>query len=343
MARLWMVRGHSGGTSQRRSGILAGMTAIVAFGYLYLNFEPAPAGTHSKTKKNRAVQLASAIEAMPLPVVRPTAPSQAPQNGAAPKPAAVVAKPTSPQAETSEADRIALLMNLALLEQGRRRLLEIPDYTCTFFKQERIGSELSDGQEIELKMRHKPFSIYMKWLSGDKGRELLYVDGQQDNKMIVHPGGWKARLLPAIKVDPDGSLALREARHPVTMVGLVKLCEEIIGHRKQELEHRHPVRCQIVEHQVMNERPCYCFISLYIDRKTSEEYRKSIQYIDKEWLLPVCVKNYGWPEAKQTFTDQNALDEATLIEHYAYSDLQVNQQLASEDFDRANKSYSFRR
>ncbi len=28
--------------------------------------------------------------------------------------------------------------------------------------------------------------------------------------------------------------------------------------------------------------------------------------------FPICVKNYGWPEAKQTFADDKALDEATL-------------------------------
>ena len=55
------------------------------------------------------------------------------------------------------------------------------------------------------------------------------------------------------------------------------------------------------------------------------------------------MKNYAWPEAKQTFADDTALDEATLVEHYAYSELQFNQQLASKDFDRANKAYGFRR
>ena len=55
------------------------------------------------------------------------------------------------------------------------------------------------------------------------------------------------------------------------------------------------------------------------------------------------MKNYGWPDAKQTGADDKALDEATLIEHYAYSELQFNQQLASKDFDRGNKAYRFRR
>jgi hypothetical protein len=238
---------------------------------------------------------------------------------------------------------MALQMNTVLIEQGRRRLSESNDYTCTFYKQERIADEMLEGVFIDLKIRHKPFSVYMKWLSGEKGRELLYVDGEHDGKMVVHPGGWKARLLPSVKIEPDSSLAMRETRHPVTMVGLVKLCDEIIARRKAELAGNHPVRCQFLENETIGDRACYGFIAVYLDRKVSEEYRKSIQYIDKELLLPICVKNYAWPEEKQSFADENAVDEATMIEHYAYTELQFNQQLANEDFDRGNRSYNFRR
>jgi hypothetical protein len=320
---------------RNRSILVAGASTLVATGSFYLIFGPSFAGAGNKPKTAGSKHVALVTRDMF-------------------KPAAVLAVPNPPieaapaaaetgRLATTEADRLAMLMNMVLLEQGRRRLAETPDYTCTFFKQERIGGELGDGQSIELKLRHKPFSVYMKWLSGDKGREVLYVDGVDDNRITVHPGGWKARFMPALKIDPEGTLALSEARHPVTMVGLVNLCDQIIGRRKAELSHHDPVRCRLVENETANDRPCYCFISTYLDRKRSEEYRKSLQFVDKEWLLPVCVKNYGWPEAKQACEDEKALDEATLIEHYAYSELQLNQQLASKDFDRGNETYGFRR
>lgn len=319
---------------QKHSTLLAGVTALVATGSLYLIFGPAFAADGGKPKTANGTRLAIATRDMFKPPVLL----------AVPNPTAAANRVSEQElTATTEADRIAMLMNLALLEQGRRRLAESPDYTCTFYKQERIGTELTDGQIIELKLRQKPFSVYMKWLSGDKGREVLYVDGADDNRMTVHPGGWKGRLVPALKIDPEGSLALSEARHPVTMVGLVKLCDEIINRRKNEMEHRHPVRCRLIENEMVNDRPCYCFISSYLDRKSSGEYRKSIQYIDKEWLLPLSVKNYAWPENKQAVADDNALDEATLIEHYAYSELQFKQQLAGKDFDRANEAYGFKR
>jgi len=311
------------------------MVALTTIGFLYLNFDPTLAGSEPVKKSNDLTRLASIVNTPKL--------TSLPAAATVPAPVALAKTSLKPQLEISKADRVAMLMNVVLLEQGRKRLTEATDYTCNFYKQERLGADLSDGQFIELKMRHKPFSVYMKWISGEKGRELLYVDGEHDNKMIVHPGGWKARLVPAIKLEPDGALAMRESRHPVTMVGLVKLCEEIITRRKVEIERSHPVRCQLIEQEIVNDRPCWCFVSVYLDRKVSEDYRKSVQFIDKEWLLPLCVKNYSWPEEKQKFADDNALDEATLIEHYAYSDLQFNQQLANEDFDKTNKAYGFRR
>jgi Protein of unknown function (DUF1571) len=331
MMRVW----RGGSRSSKRSGFLAALTFFAAPAFLYLNFEPAPAGADRKHRKVDITRLVTSIEAVPKPAATPVV--STPVNGPADAKKATVA------AGPSEFDRIAMLMNLVLLEQGRRRLADVPDYTCTFFKQERLGTELSDGQIMELKMRHKPFSVYMKWLNGEKGRELLYVDGEQDNKMIVHPGGWKSRIVPAIKLEPDSSLALAESRHPVTMVGLLKLSDEIITRRKSEIERKCPLRVQFLENETANDRPCYCFVATYLDRKTSEEYRKSIQYIDREWLLPICVKNFAWPDASQKFANDGALDEATLVEHYAYTELQLNQQLANDDFDRANKSYNFRR
>jgi hypothetical protein len=330
----WLRQRDSRGPFQRRSVLFAGFPALVATGSLYLIFGPAFAGEDGKSKTANGARVAAVARDTFKPLTLLTVPN----------PVASAALPSQWTAvSTTEADRVAILMNLALLEQGRRRLAECSDYTCTFYKQERIGSELTDGQSIELKLRHKPLSIYMKWDSGDKGRELLFVDGADDNRLTVHPGGWKARLIPAFKIDPDGSLALSEARHPVTMLGLLKLCDEITGRRKSDLQHRHAVRCRLIENEPINDRPCFCFVSTYLDRKCSEDYRKSIQYVDKEWLLPVCVKNYVWPEDKQTFSDDSALDEATLVEHYAYSELQFNQQLASKDFDRSNEAYGFKR
>ena len=58
----------------------------------------------------------------------------------------------------------------------------VHDYSCTFFKQERIDGELGEQQQILMKVRHEPFSVYMSFLKPYAGREVLYVDGQNERQ-----------------------------------------------------------------------------------------------------------------------------------------------------------------
>src|SRR5262249_8673130 len=90
--------------------------------------------------------------------------------------------------------RLALRLHIALLAVRKSRIENIPDCTATFLKQEGFdGDDLQELQTIQLKMRHKPFGCYMKWLEGgDVGREVLFAEGQYDDKMQVRLGGKKA-------------------------------------------------------------------------------------------------------------------------------------------------------
>ncbi len=270
----WLRHRDSGRPFQKHSILLAGVTTLVATGSLYLIFGPAFAGADRKPKTANGTRLAVATR----DIFKPSALL------AVPNPTAALNRASEPAvAATTEADRIAMLMSMALLEQGRRRLAESPDYTCTFYKQERIGSELSrrpdhraEGAAQALQRLHE----MAQRRQGARGALRRRHGRQPDDR----PSGRLERAAgpPASRSIRKGSLAMSEARHPVTMVGLVKLCDEIISRRKSELEHRHPVRCRLIENEIANDRPCYCFVSTYLNRKSSEEYRKSIQYIDKE-------------------------------------------------------------
>ncbi len=239
--------------------------------------------------------------------------------------------------------RFALLMNLLLLEKGYAQLSKTPSYTATFFKQERLGDELGEGQVIQVKLRHAPFSVYMHWLVGDKGREVLYIDGENDGDMVAHPGGWKGRMLPAINLNPRGSIAMAESRHPVTNIGLLELARHGIEICKQTLTYESGVSCYLIDNQMFDNRPCYLVVVEHATQKTSPDYRKLVVYIDEKLSVPVAVRNFGWPQGAQRALKGPQLDAATLVENYSYSNIQIEAQLAAADFDRNNKSYKFRR
>lgn len=239
--------------------------------------------------------------------------------------------------------RLALMMNLLLLEKGYRELAKVPSYTATFFKQERFGDDLGEGQVIQVKLRHEPFSVYLHWLVGDKGREVLYVEGENDGDMIAHPGGWKGRMLPAIRLDPKGAIALRESRHPVTNIGLLELARHGIEICKHNLSYESGVACRLIDKQTFDNRPCYLVMIEHESPQTSPDYRKLVVFIDEKLSVPVAVRNYGWPQQGQSHLKGQQLDEATLVENYSYSSLRIEPQLAEADFDENNRSYKFRR
>lgn len=240
--------------------------------------------------------------------------------------------------------RMAVLMQVLLLEKGLEWIKNNPAYTATFYKKERIGANLTDDQFISLKLRNEPFSVYMKWIKGnDEGQEILYVDGENNNEMLVKVGGVGGRMLPALKLDPHGSMAMSKARYPVTKLGFKQMLEEILQFRRTDLANMSGVKCRMLEDQQIDGRECYCFIVEYGSPERSEIFRKSVIYLDEENGMPVCVKNFGWLTGEQQQLDPKEADKESLLEFYSFSDVSFENKLASADFSRENENYHFKR
>jgi hypothetical protein len=233
--------------------------------------------------------------------------------------------------------RWAMNMHVLILQRGMEKFARVPFYRAKLFKQELVNGSLLEGQDIDLKMGHAPFSVYMKWRSGDKGRQAIYVDGQHDNKLLVQPGGVTGRLSGTLKIDPKGDLAMNESRHPVTKIGLVELAKEIYEVQSGNLQDATPFQCELTEDASFEDRPCFRFMVEYPSASVSKSYRKSEILIDKEFSMPVCVRNFGWGEEGKP-----ASDDETLIEHYAYSEIDASEELTENDFDPKNKKYYMR-
>ena len=293
--------------------------AIAILTVLFLNLEcqPRPAGADTIRAASRTAPVAMARQS-PLPVA------------------------ADDESLTPEqlAERM-LKQKVELIEKGVEFLKGMPDYTALFAKRELVDGVMLDEQTISIKVRHQPFSVYMKWNDYDVGREVLYVDGINNGNMLVHAGGWKARL-PALLMSPDSTLALKESRHPVTKAGLLALANTILEYNREDLKTKNYSSCVQLEDQMFGDRPCVNFLLEYRDRTCSREYRKSSTLIDKEWGVPVYIKNFGWPSDESTASGEE-LDEATLIEQYSYSDVKFRSSLASLDFEDTNADYRFKR
>ncbi len=296
--------------------------SLLVFSFVYANIDPVPAGSDTEPVNLNLAQLANSSPQL----IQTASISNSGSNNSD--------DDTEAGSSSVLTGRTALLMNKLMLEEGIRNFEKHHGYTTTFIKQELIDGVMSENQVMNLKLMHAPFSVYMKWLVGDKGQEVLYVAGQNDNKMIVKVGGAKGRFIPPIKLNPTGSTAMKKSRHPITNIGLVNQSKKILSYRIKELTNGEmELKCQMHSDQMFEDRECYCFIIEYNHKDVSPPYRKSVIYLDKEWLVPVCTKNFNWPSGSEKLTGIE-LDQQTMIEAYSYSNIKMNTRLAGADFSR---------
>ena len=234
-----------------------------------------------------------------------------------------------------------LQRKIELLNKGVAFLEKVPDYTAQFSRLEVVNGELLEEQMTSMKVAHKPFNVYMKWENFDTGREVIYGEGLNNGNLLVHPGGWKARL-PPLSMEPDSSLAKAESRHPITQIGLSNLAKTIINSHRRDIEQNAIANCDQAENQRIGGRDCLCFVTEFRDAKSSPEYLKSIVMIDAEWNVPLFIKNFAWPPDAVTAVGEE-LDTATIIEQYSYTDVKLRASLTAADFDRTNEDYNFKR
>lgn len=231
---------------------------------------------------------------------------------------------------------------VTLLEKGREFLHKTADYTAKFRKREVVQGELLDEQIMFVKCRPQPLDVYLLWLEGDVGREVLYREGANNGKLIAHDGGWKARI-PAFSLSVDCMLAMRDSRYPVTMAGLLGLTEIMLGIHRDDLGRLNFASCELDDQQSIDQRACFCFTTKYQSQSDSPTYRKSVTWIDQERGVPLQSWHYEWSNPKlASSANETELDQATLIESYSFEEVQFDRGLSDQDFDRANSEYHFR-
>ena len=267
------------------------------------------------------------------------APALLPAANAPPPPSAVVAAPvaaTPPQpgprldaalARWKKVDWDAAVQadQLKFLNLVQQRCSEtIFDFSARFFKQERINGELQDEEAADMKWRGSPFSVYMKYVLGDEGREVLYVAGQYDNKIQGHPGGWLGALIK-VQVAPDDPSVLKTNLRPITAAGMINMISVIVA--QCELARSHgDLQLQYVGKIEAGGRPAYA-IKRLLPNKPIYPNKELVILIDCAALVPVGSDGYGW--------------DGQLLTKYHFTDFKLNVGLPDRDFDRSNKDYGF--
>jgi len=219
----------------------------------------------------------------------------------------------------------------------------VDDYTCRIIKQERVHGELQPPEYMDAKIRTrkvedgkvtKPLSVYMRFVAPKnvEGREVIWVEGKNSNKLRAHEGGTAGRFLPSVWLDPDGALAMRGQLHPIYDIGIENLVLKLI--ERGTKEKKFP-ECDVefIQGAKINGRGCTLLKVIHPVQRPHFEFNKAEIFIDDELKVPIRYAAYFWP-AKPG-------EPEPVLEAYTYLNLKINVGLKDADFDPNNPNYNF--
>ena len=235
-----------------------------------------------------------------------------------------------------ESHPLAPALNLARV-RGAYLHEHVRDFTCLLVKRERINGQLHDYEYLATKVRReqrdgdqitKPFAIYAQYLGPKKvrGRQVLYVQGENDGKMLVRKGGSRFNYI-TVKLQPNGAAAMRESRYPITELGLDSITQRFISQTLNDIRHDptgENSRVTFFHQASVENRPCLHIQVVHPTRQEQFTYHMANLYIDNELHMPIRVEIYDWPK------DGDA--KPVLEEEYTLTRLQLNVGLTDADF-----------
>ena len=248
--------------------------------------------------------------------------------------------PARPGSDTHPLDPAIRLAEEAL-ERFRRT---VRDYKAILVKRERINGVLGKTEFALIKVRSErrekdrvvtPFSVYLYFLKPEKirGREVLYVRGRNGGKMLAHdsPNNFMGRF-PSTWLAPDGAIAMRGQRYPITEIGIENLIVQLLkkGYRDRK---RGECEVEFRKGTKINDRTCTLLQVTHPVPRPYFDFHIAQIFIDDALQVPIRYAAYTWP-AKRGGTP-------VLLEEYTYLRLELNCGLTDVDFDPKNPKYNF--
>lgn len=251
-----------------------------------------------------------------------------PQTPAAETPKVVIADDGKALPDATAMEKLITEDPVAFLENCLRRYKrEVKGYTCIFEKRERIGGlhgKLHDKEIIDVVFRENPFGVLFRWIEGArKAERALYVEGENNGKMLARPSGFANKLAPIVERDVDGEDARQSGRYTLKDFGMYHGCARTLATWRAARADNALKVDYLGEKKVKEVGDRLCYVLRRVDFKKPEEegVRELTIYIDKDNWLQVGSLLKG--------------EDGKFIAEYYFRDIRLNPELKPEQLSRA--------
>jgi outer membrane lipoprotein-sorting protein len=202
-----------------------------------------------------------------------------------------------------------------ILEKMRAGYARVHDYKTTFIRQEQIKGRLSAEEFIDLEFK-RPFMIRMRWQKGkNKGREVVYVEGSDEDKVLVRLNGLMGRFVRLLLLDPEGALAMRGSHRSIRQAGIGNLVDSVLK-MTDSAKQSGDLTLRFLGEEVLGGRDVYLIERILPSAKYDSP--RTLIYVDKAFELPVQIMRFD--------------ARGDLFERYTYGDLRINQDISAAAF-----------
>lgn len=202
---------------------------------------------------------------------------------------------------------------LKFLTDSMDAYAKISDYTCTFHKKEVVDDEIIESRS-ELRFK-KPFCVYYKEYEGpNKDIACTYIKGKNDNKLATRNTGLLG--LMTVNLDPEGTIAMKGNRHPITHVGIGYILESASKDVEKAKKNADSVSTYEGIKDVFGKK-AHLVKTIYPENKGYYAHIVNLYY-DTKTALPLKITMFDW---KKKF-----------MEEYGYENLETDKGLSEKDF-----------
>ncbi len=237
---------------------------------------------------------------------------------------------------------------LDLARQARRSMsTTLNDYTARFIKQEIDSSGVMTGEQetfmkVQTRVRNEtddaPMRVYMRFIRPDsvKGREVIWGEDIYGGYLQIKEAGLLGMM--TISLDPNGMIAMRGQRYPISEIGMIRLVEQLLERGMRDVDDPDVSVIITKDHRVGNASTELIQVRRSKPTGVEDDFALAEIVIDRDRDLILSYRSFGWPENGGTAAGGS---DSPLLESYQYLDIKTNVGLTDADFDTSNPEYNF--